>query len=236
MRALLRRRLDENVIERPEAAAVGEALRGRPRFGDDVERFVEARLRFLGRNAESGELGVAVALADAEIEPAVRQQIERGRLFRKDHGVVPRQHHHGRAEPQRSRARRKPRQKRQRRRNLVPAGKVMLHEEGAVEAEGLGLDVELNEVVEALAHGGAGRAARLSPAEDAEPHQGAFRRAVDASPHPQPAALLEVQAKRLWRNSPRFENRCSGTEQGGARHGSGPPRMRSRAGRRRPAR
>ena len=53
--------------------------------------------------SEAGEFVVPVALADPEIEPAARQQIERRRLLRQQHRVVPRQHHHRGAEPQRGR-------------------------------------------------------------------------------------------------------------------------------------
>ena len=49
---------------------------------------------------------VAVALADAEIEAAAREQIERRHLLGEQHRIVPRQHHHGGAEPQAAGARR----------------------------------------------------------------------------------------------------------------------------------
>ena len=69
---------------------------------------------------------MAVALADAEIEPAAGDQIERRRLFREQHGIVPGQYHHRRAEPQPRRAHGERGQKHERRGDLVPAGEVML--------------------------------------------------------------------------------------------------------------
>src|SRR5262249_14485230 len=71
------RRLDDDVLVSPEAAVMGEAPVRRPRRPDDLERLGEPRVGFLDRNAEAGEFVVAITLADAEIEPAVRQQIER---------------------------------------------------------------------------------------------------------------------------------------------------------------
>ncbi len=78
-----------------------EALVGHPGFGDDVDGFLEPRLAFLHRNAEAGEFVVAVALADAEIQPPAGQQVDRRRLLGQQHRIVPRQHDHRRAQPDR---------------------------------------------------------------------------------------------------------------------------------------
>ncbi len=51
-------------------SAVREALARHERLGHHLDRFLEARLGLLRRDAEAGELVVPVALADAEIEPA----------------------------------------------------------------------------------------------------------------------------------------------------------------------
>src|SRR6185437_16584753 len=99
MRALHARRLDDDVLELPEPAAMAERrLRG-PGAGDDVDRFLEPRLGFLHGDAEADELVVAIALADAEIEPAAGQQVEGRRLLGEQHRVVPRQDQNGGAEP-----------------------------------------------------------------------------------------------------------------------------------------
>ena len=66
-----------------------------------LEAFVEPRVGLLHRHAEPGELVVAVALADAEIEPAAGQEIEGRGLLGQQHRVVPRQHDDRRAEAQR---------------------------------------------------------------------------------------------------------------------------------------
>ena len=101
MRLLRRRRLDHDVLEMPEAAVVGEALARRPRPRHHRDRLLEARLGLFRRDLKTLELAVPVALADAEIEAAAGDQIERRRLLGEQHRIVPGQHHHRRAEPQR---------------------------------------------------------------------------------------------------------------------------------------
>ena len=102
-------------------------------------------------NAEALELAVPIAFADAEIEPAVGDEIERRRLFGQQHRIVPGQHDHRGAEPQRLGAHGERHQQHQRRRDLVPAGEVMLDREARMEAERLGFDIEVEIVAKALA-------------------------------------------------------------------------------------
>ncbi len=107
-------------------------------------------LRLLLRNAEALEFVVPVALADAEIEPAIGNQIKRRRLLGEQDRVVPRQHHHRGAEPQRARSHRQTREQRERGRHLVPAGEMVLDRKARMVAEGLGLDVEIEIVAKSL--------------------------------------------------------------------------------------
>src|SRR5262249_53536510 len=124
--------------------------------GDDRERLLEARVGLRERDRETPELVVAITLADPEIEPAIRQQVESRRLLGQDHRIVPWKHHHGGAEPQSRGARREPGEEGEVGRDLVPAGEVMLDQERAVIAERFRLDVEIDEVMKPLAHAGAG--------------------------------------------------------------------------------
>src|SRR6516225_5604270 len=72
VRSLRCRRLDHDVVELPVSSAVGERLVRGPRLEDHGKRLVEPRVGFLHRHAKTGELVVAIALADAEIEAATR--------------------------------------------------------------------------------------------------------------------------------------------------------------------
>ena len=172
MRLLDGRRLDDDVVELPVLALPREPLVRRPRLGDDVDQFLEPRLGLLHRNAEADELVVAVALADAEIQPPARQQVHRRRLLGQQHGVVPRQHDHRRAEAKRARAGADPGQQVERRGDLAEAGEMMLDDERALVAERFGLDDVLDVVLEA---GGAvhirAAALRLGRAEKSELHR-----------------------------------------------------------------
>ena len=148
------------------------SLRG-PRLEDQCEAFLEALVGLLHRNAEARELVVAVALADAEFEPAAGEQIDGRGLLGQQHRIVPRQHHHRGAEPQRRGARRHPGQQIEARRDLAEAGEMMLDHEGRVVAERLGLDVVFDVVAKALAAVEVGAAAlRLGAAEQSEFHPG----------------------------------------------------------------
>ena len=172
MRLLDGRRLDDDVVELPVLALRGEPLVRRPRLGDDVDRFLEPRFGLLHRDAEADELVVAVALADAEIQPSAGQQVHRRRLLRQQHGVVPRQHDHRRAEAKRARAGADPGQQVERGGDLAEAGEMMLDDERALIAQRLGLDDVLDVVLKA---GGAvhvrAAALRLGRAEQSELHR-----------------------------------------------------------------
>ena len=76
-----------------------ETLLGRPTFHDDVERFTKPCIGFRHGNAKTGEFIVAIAFADAEIEPAAGQKIDRGGLLGEQYRIVPRQHQDCGAEP-----------------------------------------------------------------------------------------------------------------------------------------
>jgi len=81
------------------------------------------------------KLAPAIALADPEIEAAVRQEIEGRGLFGEERRVVPGQHEHGSAETHLRRLRGEIGQEVQRRRDLAKTGEVVLDEEHAVKAE-----------------------------------------------------------------------------------------------------
>src|SRR5204863_4816544 len=135
----------------------------------DRHAFLEALGRLRLRDAEALELGIAVALADAEIKTAAREKIERRDLLGEQHRIVPRQHHHGGAKPHALRAPRDIAQQVERRRDLAVAGEMMLDHEQALIAKLLGQEHVVDELAVALAVG-AGIAARLGPAEKSELH------------------------------------------------------------------
>src|SRR5690242_11970741 len=97
---LRRRRLDHDIFETPEPAAMREPAALGKGADHHLERLVKSCLGLLRRDLKSLELAMAIAFADAEIEAATGNQIERCRLFREQHRVMPRQHHHRRAKAQ----------------------------------------------------------------------------------------------------------------------------------------
>src|SRR5436305_12978474 len=111
------------------------------RIYDYRERLFEARISLFHIDAESGELVVAVTLADPEIEPAARQQIQRRRLLGEQYRVVPRQHEHRGAEPQCRGARAEPGQQIEARRHLPETGEMVLDDKGGMKAERLRFDI-----------------------------------------------------------------------------------------------
>ena len=169
-----RRRLDDDVVELPELALVAELLVAGESLGDDRHRLVEAFVGLLHRHRKPGELVVAIALADAEIEPPAGQQVESRRLLGQQHRVVPRQHQDGGAEPQGRGARTEPGQQVEAGGDLAEPGEMMLDDKGRVIAERLGLDIVLDPLAEALAAVGELRAGlrplSLGAAEQSKPH------------------------------------------------------------------
>ena len=127
-----------------ETLARGEGL------GHHLDRFLEPRLGLIRADAEARELVVAVALADAEIEPAARNQVERRRLFGEQHRIVPGQHDHGGAQAQRGGAHGERGLQHQGGGDLVPAGEMMLDQEARQIAERLGLDRIVEIIAKAL--------------------------------------------------------------------------------------
>ncbi len=115
------------------------------------ERFVESRVRFLDRHAEPGELVVAVALADAEIEPSAGEQIDGRGLLGEQNRIVPRQHQHGGAKPQGLSLCRHPGEQREAGGDLAEACEVVFNQKGRVIAERLGLDIVVDELAVAVA-------------------------------------------------------------------------------------
>ena len=169
MRFLHRPRLDHDVAEIPVLALVREAALALPRLAQDRHALVEALGRLRLGNAKAFEFAVAVALADAEIEAAAREKIECRDLFGEQHGIVPRQHHHGSAEPHAAGAAGEIAEQAERGRDLAVAGEMVLDHEQALIAELLGQEHIVDELAVALTVG-AGIAARLGPAEKPELH------------------------------------------------------------------
>src|SRR6516225_2494767 len=171
MRLLRGRRFDKDLVELPIFAAMGERLLRDKGLGDDLEPLLEARVGLLQGYAEAGEFVVAVALADAEIESAAGQEIERRRLLGQQNRIMPGQYQHRRTEAQMPCAGAEPGQQVEARRDLAKAGEVVLDEKGTVETEHLGLDIVLDELAEALTAVGVGAAAPgLRTAEKSKSH------------------------------------------------------------------
>ena len=180
------RRFDHDIAVLPVLAVVAEALLRGPGFEDQPERFLVPLQRFFLRDAEALELDVAVALADAEIEPAARQQVEGRGLLGEQHRIVPRQHRDRRSQPDPLGPGRQIGQQVEGRRDLARAGEVMLDQEDAVIAETLGLLDEVDQLAVALAVRGFVAAPGDGAAEETEfhagePPNGLFRLAVARS-------------------------------------------------------
>ena len=151
VRALQRLGLDHDVVVLPALAVMAEPALAGPRLADDLHRLVEALGGLRHGNAEAVELGLAVALADAEIDPPAAQEIERGDLLGHQHRIVPGQHDHRRAEADVPGLGRKIRQHGHRGRHLAMTGEVMLDHEELPEAQAVGFDHILDEALVALA-------------------------------------------------------------------------------------
>jgi hypothetical protein len=116
------------------------------------------------------ELAPPIAFADAEIEAAVRQQVESRGLFGEQCRVVPRQHQHRGAEPQRRCLRRQIGQEVEGRRDLAETSEMVLDQEHAVKAERLGLADIVDVVAVDLAVGCLLARVGARAAEQSEPH------------------------------------------------------------------
>ena len=151
VRALQRRWLDHDVVVAPALAVMAEASFAHPAFLDDLHRLVEALGRLLDRDAEAVELGLAVALADAEVDAPAAQKVERGDLLGHQDRIVPGHHHHRRAQPDVAGAGGEIGQHRHRGRDLALAGEMVLDHEKLLEAQAIGFDHIVDEALVALA-------------------------------------------------------------------------------------
>ena len=151
VRALQGRGLDHDVVVVPALAVMAEAGFARPALADHLHRLVETLGRLVDRDAEAVELGLAVALADAEIDAPAAQKVEGGDLLGDQHRIVPRHHHHRRAQPDVAGAGGEIGQHRHRGRDLALAGEMVLDHEELLEAQLVGFDHIVDEALVALA-------------------------------------------------------------------------------------
>jgi hypothetical protein len=150
VRRLERQGLDDDVVEVPVAAVVREPVAGGPGPEQDVECLAETGVGVCLVHVEAAELGVAVALAYPQVDPAARYHVQRRGLLGEQDRVVPGQHQHPRLQAQGRRAGGDTRLQHQRGRHLVPAAEVVLDQERRLEPQRLGLDVELHVVADRL--------------------------------------------------------------------------------------
>ena len=170
MRLLHRARLDDDALELPAPSAVREAIGGGPRRAQEGHGLLEPLGRLLDRDAKARELRRPIALADAEVQAPVGQEVDRGHLLGQQHRIVPGQHHHRRAEPNPVGAAGQITQEIEGSRQLPDAGEVVFDHEYAVIAELLGMEhiIDVLAVAEAVSH--RPFTGRLGPAEQSELH------------------------------------------------------------------
>ena len=92
VRFLHRRRLDDDILVVPVLAVMRKPALTGPGLAQEGDGFLVALLGFLHRDAEPVELAPAITLADAEIEPAVREKIEGRGLLGQQRRIVPGQY------------------------------------------------------------------------------------------------------------------------------------------------
>src|SRR5262249_12271090 len=93
-------RFDDDVRKLPTAALEGKATVGGPGRAQEIQGLIEACRRLFNSDAKTVEFGGPVAFADAEIQPAIAEKIERRHLLGEQDRIVPRQHHHSGAKAQ----------------------------------------------------------------------------------------------------------------------------------------
>jgi hypothetical protein len=101
-----------------------------PQSADDRDLLLRADAATSGRNAEGGELVSAVPESEAEHEPAARQGVEGGALFRDVHRVVERKHEDRGADCKRPEMRGQRGDREQRCRPVGPGVVVLLDPDG----------------------------------------------------------------------------------------------------------
>src|SRR5215467_2407789 len=163
-------RLDDDVVEMPALAVVREALARGPSLAQERHGLLEALGCLLDRNAKASELRLPVAFADAEVEPAIRQEIECRDLLSEQGRIVPRQYYDGASKADSPRAPCKVAQEIERSRKLPDAGKVVLDHEHAVVAEILGIEHVIDVFAVAQAVSGCPIARGLGSAEQSKLH------------------------------------------------------------------
>ena len=220
MRLLHRRRLDHHILEMPVFAVVREPAVAGPRLAQEGDRLLVALLGFLHRDAEAVKLAPAIALADAEIESAVGQQVQGRGLFGQQRRVVPRHHQHGRAEPQLLCLGGEIGEEIQRRRDLAEPGEMVLDQEHAVIAELLGLADVIDVVAVDLAVARLVAQLGARAAEQPEPHPALLLTDTSSERTQQSPAPLPIEGRLLCRPVPR---------NGAVNSRSNLPRLRSTA-------
>jgi hypothetical protein len=122
----------------PGELALDRDLVLRPETTDDLRALGRPRGALLSRNAERLELVRRVALAEAEIEAAVRDDVDERHVLGDAHGVLERHQQDERADADPLRHGGDGRGGRQQRRIVAVAGEVVLGQPDVVVAGGLG--------------------------------------------------------------------------------------------------
>ena len=162
VRQLVRPRSHHGVRDPVEPALIGEGL-ALPRFAEDRQRLLEARLALPVRDAERVVGRRGAATADAEVEAALAEMVDGRDLLGDAQGMDQRQHRHGHADAHARRPGGQEARQRHRRRLHGPdGGEVDLAQPHAVEPPGLRRFRQLDGVLK-------GR--RLARARDAAPRR-----------------------------------------------------------------
>src|SRR5581483_3675718 len=127
MRLLDGFRHERDIAQAVEPAVERKSVFG-PRPADDFRSFLEARAALLARDAEAGELGHAIALAQAEIETPVRDDIDGRGVFGHAQWIMERQQQDEGANTDAPGTRRDRARDRQQRGRIAVGNEVMLRQ------------------------------------------------------------------------------------------------------------